>query len=255
MRRMAKRNVKVFLSMNWPGDVLRHTMSWIIVREEPRTNAGLSRITELNPALVRSWPRTSNGVVPANARTHSRRRSLGQRPRTAHPKRQGTAYGSLRSQGRPKRIQLSNSPPSLRANGSRECALGTVIASGAKQSILLSSRREPDCFASLAMTLLWFWIRLHPRDAMRPRRCFYLPPEEGVGNAGCPLHPRSRVHLVAVERTRVTTSTPESPGIPARNGFTTYFVLSSVTGLFCHRRLRNMRLVRARLGRLSLPQT
>src|SRR6266581_1737476 len=71
----------------------------------------------------------------------------------------------------------------------------------------------------LAMTLLWFWIRLHPRDAMRPRRCFYLPPKEGVGNAGCPLHPRSRVHLVAVERTRVTTSTPESPGIPARNGF------------------------------------
>src|SRR5437899_8660038 len=90
----------------------------------------------------------------------------------------------------------------------------------------------------LAMTLLWFWIRLHPRDAMRPRRCFYLPPKEGVGNAGCPLHPRSRVHLVVVERTRVTTSTPESPGIPARNGFTTYFVLSSVTGLVCHRRLR-----------------
>jgi len=46
-----------------------------------------------------------------------------------------------------------------------------------------------------------------------------LPPLEGVGNAGCPLHPRPRVHLVLVERTRVTTSTPESPGIPARNGF------------------------------------
>ena len=44
-------------------------------------------------------------------------------------------------------------------------------------------------------------------------------PMEGVGNAGCPLHPRSRVHFVLVERTRVTTSTPESPGIPARNGF------------------------------------
>ena len=41
-----------------------------------------------------------------------------------------------------------------------------------------------------------------------------LPPKEGVGNAGCPLHPRPRVHLVVVERTRVTTSTPESPGIP-----------------------------------------
>ena len=54
---------------------------------------------------------------------------------------------------------------------------------------------------------------------MRPRFAFISRPKEGVGNAGCPLHPRSRVHLVAVERTRVTTSTPESPGIPSRNGF------------------------------------
>src|SRR5712691_5603113 len=46
-----------------------------------------------------------------------------------------------------------------------------------------------------------------------------LSPKEGVGNAGCPLHPRPRVHLVVVERTRVTTSTPESPDVPARNGF------------------------------------
>ena len=59
----------------------------------------------------------------------------------------------------------------------------------------------------------------HSRDAMRPRRCCIFRPKEGVGNAGCPLHPRPRVHLVVVERTRVTTSTPESPGIPARNGF------------------------------------
>jgi hypothetical protein len=44
-------------------------------------------------------------------------------------------------------------------------------------------------------------------------------PLEGVGNAGCPMHPRPRAHFVVVERTRVTTSTPESPGIPARNGF------------------------------------
>src|SRR5216683_3274042 len=63
-------------------------------------------------------------------------------------------------------------------------------------------------------------------------------PFEGVGNAGCPLHPRPRVHFVLVESTRVTTSTPESPGIPARNGFTAYVALSPVTGLFCHRRQR-----------------
>src|SRR6202171_4056563 len=58
-----------------------------------------------------------------------------------------------------------------------------------------------------------------PRCAKRPRRALNLPPKEGVGNAGCPMHPRSRVHFVVIERTRVTTSTPESPGIPARNGF------------------------------------
>jgi len=65
-----------------------------------------------------------------------------------------------------------------------------------------------------------------------------LPPKEGVGNAGCPLHPRPRVHLVLVERTRVTTSTPDSPDVPARNGLTVSFVLSPVIELVCHRRLR-----------------
>src|SRR5882757_5821671 len=58
---------------------------------------------------------------------------------------------------------------------------------------------------------------ISPREA--PEALMNLPPKEGVGNAGCPLHPRPRVHLVVVERTRVTTSTPESPDVPARNGF------------------------------------
>src|SRR6266436_10180433 len=53
-----------------------------------------------------------------------------------------------------------------------------------------------------------------------------------------PAAPAASCALVVVESTRVTTSTPESPDVPARNGFTTYFVLSPVTGLFCHRRQR-----------------
>jgi hypothetical protein len=77
------------------------------------------------------------------------------------------------------------------------------------------------------------------RGAMRPGCACLFRPKEGAGNAGCPMHPRSRVHLVVVERTRVTTSTPESPGIPARNGFTAYFALSPVIGLVCHRHRRN----------------
>ncbi len=58
-----------------------------------------------------------------------------------------------------------------------------------------------------------------PSRREAPEALHEISPKEGVGNAGCPLHPRSRVHLVVVERTRVTTSTPASPGIPARNGF------------------------------------
>src|ERR1700675_3515143 len=73
--------------------------------------------------------------------------------------------------------------------------------------------------------------RSRPRGAKRPRRCYYLPPKKGVGNAGCPMHPRPRVHFVVVERTRVTTSTPESPGIPARNGFNSLCRALPVTGL------------------------
>src|SRR5712691_8204023 len=110
-----------------------------------------------------------------------------------------------------------------------------VIASEAKQSIAPRKERM-DCFASLAMT--WNSRRdfaTSRRDA--PEALLYLPPKEGVGNAGCPWHPRPRVHLVVIERTRVTTSTPESPDVPARNGFTAYFVLSPAIGLFCHRRL------------------
>ena len=53
-----------------------------------------------------------------------------------------------------------------------------------------------------------------------------------------PAAPAASCAIIVIERTRVTTSTPESPGIPARNGFTAYFALSPVTGLFCHRRLR-----------------
>ncbi len=38
----------------------------------------------------------------------------------------------------------------------------------------------------------------------------------------------------------VTTVTPDSSGHSPRNGFNGYFVLSPVTGLFCHRHLRSL---------------
>jgi len=74
------------------------------------------------------------------------------------------------------------------------------------------------------------------RDA--PESCMNLSPLEGVGNAGCPLHPQPRVHFVVVESTRATTSTPERPAFPHAMVLTAYVVLSPVTGLVCHRRQR-----------------
>ena len=46
-----------------------------------------------------------------------------------------------------------------------------------------------------------------------------LPPLRGRGECRMPNAPAASCAMIVVERTRVTTSTPESPGIPARNGF------------------------------------
>src|SRR5713101_5875872 len=46
---------------------------------------------------------------------------------------------------------------------------------------------------------------------------------EGVGNAGCPIHPQPRVRNKVKHTSVVTTGPPGSPGIPARNGFNGLF--------------------------------
>ena len=62
---------------------------------------------------------------------------------------------------------------------------------------------------------------------------------EGAGNAGCALHPQSRVQNKKAHEV-VTTSSPEQPGIPRAMVLTGYFVISPVIGLCCHPRLANM---------------
>jgi hypothetical protein len=46
-----------------------------------------------------------------------------------------------------------------------------------------------------------------------PEALLYLPPKEGVGNAGCPLHPQPRVRFALVKSTRVN----EYTGITRRS--------------------------------------
>src|SRR5882672_5373667 len=58
-----------------------------------------------------------------------------------------------------------------------------------------------------------------PSRREAPEALMNLPPKRGRGERRVPVAPAASCALVVIERTRVTTSTPESPGIPARNGF------------------------------------
>jgi len=150
------------------------------------------------------------------------------------PKRKSAAYGSLRSQGRlvdthmktPYAIALPargeradrvrstaldsifKQPnhrrflrPSLRANGSRECA--------------------PRWFAMTWNSRHGFELQTRVRGlAAQCARAFDKSlAQRGRGECRMPNAPAASCAMIVVERTRVTTSTPESPGIPARNGF------------------------------------
>jgi hypothetical protein len=69
------------------------------------------------------------------------------------------------------------------------------------------------------------------RGTMRPRFVSNSRPRksEGAGNAGCALHPRSRVQCAQGVRTRAYRAA-EAIRHSLRNGFTAYSVLSLVTG-------------------------
>jgi hypothetical protein len=52
-----------------------------------------------------------------------------------------------------------------------------------------------------------------------PELLIYLSPQRGRGECRMPNAPAVSCAMIVIEGTRATTSTPESPGIPARNGF------------------------------------
>jgi hypothetical protein len=74
-----------------------------------------------------------------------------------------------------------------------------------------------------------------PRGAMRPSCAFISRPQGGRGECRVPAAPAVSCAL-CIGRTHTSNNEyTGTPGIPARNGFTAYVVLSPVTGLFCHR--------------------
>src|SRR5258707_1439853 len=75
-----------------------------------------------------------------------------------------------------------------------------------------------DCFASLAMTGPYSKHDVTPRDAIRPSCAYSFAPLEikGAGNAGCALHPRSRVQNGKRKRTRAYRFSGGTPTFPAQ---------------------------------------
>src|SRR4030088_3745395 len=93
-----------------------------------------------------------------------------------------------------------------------------------------------DCFAPLAMTPKRAFTTPR-RDA--PELCMNLPPykTEGVGNAGCPLHPQPRVHFALVKKHTSKRAHRNHPAFPHAMVLR-LISCSPVTGLVCHRRQR-----------------
>jgi hypothetical protein len=89
-----------------------------------------------------------------------------------------------------------------------------------------------------------------PRGTKRPSHAAVIRPKnrEGVGNAGCSLHPQSHVQNKKAHEV-VTTGSPEQSGIPAHNGFNGFLRALLGDRLSCHRHLADCQRVRARLGR------
>ncbi len=90
---------------------------------------------------------------------------------------------------------------------------------------------------------------LRSRCEIRPSFASFTPSKEseGAGDAGCTLHPRSRVLLALKENAHERTGEAEAVRHPLRNGFTAYTALSLGTGLSCPHHRRGLRNINADL--------
>jgi hypothetical protein len=87
----------------------------------------------------------------------------------------------------------------------------------------MPAKQRLDCFvAALAMTFKYAFA-IPRRDT--PESCLNLSPLEGVGNAGCPLHPQPRVRFALVEKHTSKRVHRSNPAFPHAMVLTVSFVL------------------------------
>src|SRR5258705_5643419 len=112
------------------------------------------------------------------------------------------------------------------------------MTGSAKQSISPRKGRM-DCFVAslLAMTDREFRFKFqtadtrpHSRGGRRPRFAFRCPSKEGAGNAGCALHPRSRVQKAERKSHTSIQGSGGNPTFPAQWLYGLFRALPGVSG-------------------------
>ena len=139
----------------------------------------------------------------------------------------------------------------------------TVISSEAKQSISRRFRHEYGLLRrkrssqrrcrKLRFEFQTAYTRPYSRGGSHPRFAYHCPSEEGAGNAGCALHPRSRVQIVRVKTHTSIQGSGEHPTFPAQwfDGLS-----RAHPGVSGSSRLRRLRIAGSSApGRADLPST
>jgi hypothetical protein len=139
---------------------------------------------------------------------------------------------------------VSASPASGRGE---PCARAVFRHCERSEAIHRAASEQLDCFASLAMTARHAFA--FPRRALA-RVMHKSPPQRAWGMPGARCA-RSLVGRKKQPHQYSHHRSPDKPGIPARNGLNSCFVLSPVNGLSCHRRLADI--CRSAPGRADLP--
>ena len=114
------------------------------------------------------------------------------------------------------------------------------MTGSAKQSIEPAQKEEWIASSQGLLAMTWRETRFRILAARFTRGLHDVVPldREGAGNAGCALHPRSRVQGCTKESAHEHTGSAEAVRHSLRNGFTAYAVLSPATNSSCHRRPR-----------------
>jgi hypothetical protein len=119
----------------------------------------------------------------------------------------------------------------------RDGAMRLLTMRGCDKTADTTSRSHDQC-SRFKIKQPRYSFAFSRRECARALYEIFVPPiTEGAGNAGCPMHPQPCVRMKKAHK-QSHHRYADAIRHPLREGFTAYFVLSPVTGLFCHRRLQ-----------------